>query len=453
MVIPVLELLILSSLAGVPGWYVGGAVGACLSALLAVCLYALVLAWKIDRFDRWLSAPNLRLDPPWQGVWREMALRIQRMLRQQEKLATVHEKRLQDFLLAIQASPNGVILLDEEARIEWCNDTAAAHLGLDALKDRMQHVVHLVRDPVFARYFSQADHACEAVIEGRASSVVNSQKLSVQLHAYGEGRSLLLSRDITAVAQAEAMRRDFVANVSHEIRTPLTVLSGFVETLQTLPLDEQERGRYLDLMAVQSQRMQDLVADLLTLSQLEGSSPPGMNQQVSLPELMWKIEADAHALASLMGGLEVTETQDIVFDASPDWRFFGSGTELQSAVSNLVSNAIRYTPSGGKIHARWYQQADHRIFAVTDTGPGIAPEHLPRLSERFYRVDRSRSRETGGTGLGLAITKHVAQRHGGELRIESQVGQGSTFMLVLPASRFVSAESVHKTAAATGPQP
>ena len=450
MVITVLELLILSGLAAAPGWYLGGALWACFSALMVVCLYAVVLASRINRFDRWLSAPNLRLDPPWRGVWREMALRIQRMLRQQEKLAKIHEKRLQDFLLAIQASPNGVILLDEEARIEWCNDTAAGHLGLDALRDRMQHVVHLVRDPVFARYFAQADHSSEAIIEGRSSSVVNSQKLSVQLHAYGERRSLLLTRDITAVAQAEAMRRDFVANVSHEIRTPLTVLSGFVETLQSLPLDEQERARYLDLMAVQSQRMQDLVADLLTLSQLEGSLLPGMNQQVSIPELMFKMESDARALSSLMGGLEVTQTHEIVFDSPPDWKFLGSRSELQSAVSNLVSNAIRYTPSGGKIHARWYQQADHCIFAVTDTGPGIAPEHLPRLSERFYRVDRSRSRETGGTGLGLAITKHVAQRHGGELRIESQVGQGSTFMLVLPSSRCVMADSVLETTASIG---
>ena len=428
-------------LAGLPGWYVGGALGAAVAALLAVCIYALVLAWRVDRFDRWLSAPSLRLDPPWQGVWREMSLRVQRMLKQQEKLAAIHEKRLQDFLLAIQASPNGVILLDGEARIEWCNDTAAAHLGLDAVKDRMQHVVHLVRDPVFARYFSQSDHASEAVIEGRSSSAVSSQKLSVQLHAYGEGRSLLLTRDITAVAQAEAMRRDFVANVSHEIRTPLTVLSGFVETLQTLPLDQQERIRYLDLMAVQSQRMQDLVADLLTLSQLEGSLPPGMNQQVLLPELMSQIESDARALSSLMAGLDATQTQEIIFDPSPDWALLGSRSELQSAVSNLVSNAVRYTPLGGKIHARWWRQSDSCIFAVTDTGPGIAPEHLPRLSERFYRVDRSRSRETGGTGLGLAITKHVAQRHGGELRIESQVGQGSTFMLVLPMSRCVVANA------------
>ena len=163
MVFALFELLFLMGLAGLPAWYVWGALGACSAALLVVSIYALVLAWRVDRFDRWLGAPSLRLDPPWQGVWRDMALRIQRMLRQQEKLVTVHEKRLQDFLSAIQASPNGVILLDEEARIEWCNETAASHLGLDSLKDRMQHIVHLVRDPVFSRYFSQASHASEPI--------------------------------------------------------------------------------------------------------------------------------------------------------------------------------------------------------------------------------------------------------------------------------------------------
>jgi two-component system phosphate regulon sensor histidine kinase PhoR len=366
-----------------------------------------------------------------------MALRIQRMLRQQEKLVLVHEKRLQDFLSAIQASPNGVILLDEEARIEWCNETAASHLGLDAFKDRMQHIVHLVRDPVFSRYFSQASHASEAVIEGRSSSSVSAQKLSVQLHAYGDGRSLLLSRDITAVAQAEAMRRDFVANVSHEIRTPLTVLSGFIETLQTLPLDELERARYLSLMAVQSDRMQDLVADLLTLSQLEGSLPPSMNQHVSLPAVMAQVLGDAKAMSEGLANMGDGAGHDLVMAPVPEVDLLGARSELLSALSNLVINAVRYTPLGGAIHLSWSSTPEGWVFAVKDTGPGIAAEHLPRLSERFYRVDRSRSRETGGTGLGLAIAKHVMQRHGGELRIESDLGKGSTFKLIFPASRVV----------------
>ena len=432
-----LEMLFLVGLAGTPGWFLGGAIGAVLGALIAVFIYGATLQWKLDRLERWLSAPVLRQDPPWQGVWREISVRVQRMLRQQEKLATVHQKQLQDFLQAIQASPNGVILLDEQARIEWCNDTAAAHLGLDAQRDRLQHIVHLVRDPVFARYFAQTDHVCEVVIEGRASSALNRQKLSVQLHAYGEGRSLLLSRDITAVAQADAMRRDFVANVSHEIRTPLTVLSGFVETLQSIPLGAEETQQYLHLMSAQSDRMQSLVADLLMLSQLEGSQLPSTQEKVSLAALMLQVTTEGQAFSEWMANKGEGPVHQLEFSPVPDVYLTGSRSELLSAVSNLVSNAIRYTPLGGRIQIHWSSTPEGLMFTVKDSGPGIAAEHLPRLSERFYRVDRSRSRETGGTGLGLAITKHVMQRHGGELRIESVVGQGSTFKLVFPQSRVV----------------
>lgn len=426
------------ALFAVPAWFFGGIVGALVAAVLFLWVYALVLLWRIHRFDQWLSLPQLKLDPPWQGVWLEMASRIQRLLRLQEKQAAVHEKRLKDFLLAIQASPNGVVLLDEDSRIEWCNDTAASHLGLDAQKDRMQHIVHLVRDPVFAKYFAQDRHSTEVIIDGRSSSVINARKLSVQLHAYGDGRLLLLTRDITALAQADAMRRDFVANVSHEIRTPLTVLSGFVETLQSIPLDTSETQHYLQLMAVQSDRMQSLVADLLTLSQLEGSQPPGLQEKVPLPSLMALIYTDAMALTELLASKGQGPTHQISMDPVPEVALLGSRSELVSAVSNLVNNAIRYTPLGGQIHLWWSLTPEGAVFTVKDSGPGIAAEHLPRLSERFYRVDRSRSRETGGTGLGLAITKHVMQRHGGELRIESVLGQGATFKLCFPPSRVSS---------------
>ncbi|PUE42627.1 phosphate regulon sensor histidine kinase PhoR [Limnohabitans sp. Bal53] len=437
MLFSILEMLFWVGLAGIPGWFLGGALGAVLGALIALLIYGASLLWKLDRLERWLSAPVLRQDPPWSGVWREISVRVQRMLRQQEKLAAVHQKQLQDFLQAIQASPNGVVLLDEQARIEWCNDTAAAHLGLDAQRDRMQHVMHLVRDPVFARYFAQKEHDAEVVIEGRSTSVVNRQKLSVQLHAYGEGRSLVLTRDITAVAQADAMRRDFVANVSHEIRTPLTVLSGFVETLQSIPLSAEETLHYLQLMSAQSDRMQSLVADLLMLSQLEGSQLPGTQEKVSLAALMLQVTTEAQAFSDWMASKGEGPAHQLEFTPVPDVYLLGSRSELLSAVSNLVSNAIRYTPLGGRIQVQWSGTPEVLMFAVKDSGPGIAAEHLPRLSERFYRVDRSRSRETGGTGLGLAITKHVMQRHGGELRIESVVGQGSTFRLVFPNSRVL----------------
>lgn len=423
------------ALVAVPAWFFGGPMGALSAAALALFAHAVLVLWRIHRLNQWLSAPQLKLDPPWQGLWLEMASRIQRLLRLQEKQTAMHEKRLKDFLLAIQASPNGVVLLDEESRIDWCNDTAASHLGLDAQKDHMQHIVHIVRDPVFAKYFAQDEHSTEVIFDARSSSVINARKLSVQLHAYGDGRLLLLTRDITAMAQADAMRRDFVANVSHEIRTPLTVLSGFVETLQSIPLDVAETQHYLQLMSVQSDRIQSLVADLLTLSQLEGSQAPSIQEKVHLPTLMAHIYADALALTELLASKSDGPVHDIGMDPVPESALLGARSELVSAVSNLVNNAIRYTPLGGKIHLQWSLTPEGAVFAVKDSGPGIAAEHLPRLSERFYRVDRSRSRETGGTGLGLAITKHVMQRHGGELRIESVLGQGATFKLCFPLSR------------------
>ncbi len=439
MLMPLLSLLLWTALAAGLGWWLSGGFVAAVCALAAAILCFGSMAWKLHRLERWLAGPDLNSDVAWRGLWLEIAQRIQRLIKQRDKQVAVHEQRLQHFLQAIQASPNGVTLLDDQGRIEWFNDTAAAHLGLDIRRDHLQHVVHLVRDPVFSRYFAQTQHDAEVVIEGRSQSVAHSVKLSIQLHAYGEGRQLLLTRDITSIALADAMRRDFVANVSHEIRTPLTVLSGFVETLQSIPLSEAERQRYLDLMAVQASRMQSLVADLLTLSQLEGSLPPGMNEKVSVQELMTQVASDAQALSAVLSGQDGDQrhcVHELLFEPAPAWVLLGVRSELLSAISNLVSNAVRYTPAGGAIRVAWSRDAEQVILSVNDTGPGIAPEHLPRLSERFYRVDRSRSRETGGTGLGLAITKHVAQRHGGELRIESHVGQGSTFMLVLPVSRL-----------------
>ena len=438
--VPVLEILTLMALVAVPTWFWGGPLWAALSACALLLLIFVRQIWKIRRLELWLSQPDWRTELPWKGVWAEIVQRIQRQLRQNDKQLLVSEQRLQYFLQAIQASPNGVTLLDAEGRIEWCNATASNHLGLDPARDVKQHIVHLLRDPVFSRYFSQDQHDAEVIIDGRSSSLIQVPKLSVQLHAYGEGQLLLLSRDITSITLADAMRRDFVANVSHEIRTPLTVLSGFVETLLSIPLDEQERQRYLQMMSVQAERMQSLVADLLTLSQLEGSSPPGNHEMVPLPALMAQVASDAVALSAVLSGQEGDDrgaVHRLIFDDTPDWALLGARSELLSAISNLVSNAVRYTPAGGTVRVHWTRGPDGATFSVTDTGPGIAPEHLPRLSERFYRVDRSRSRETGGTGLGLAIAKHVVQRHGGELRIESQVGKGSTFTLFFPASRIV----------------
>lgn len=366
------------------------------------------------------------------GTWGDVVDRMRRLLKSRDHHYRDSQARLEEFLAAIQASPSGVVLLDTQGRIEWCNQTATQHFGFDSQRDLQQHIANLVREPAFKAYMAQGDFSHDVVIPGSSSTPARPVKLSVHVHSYGRNRKLLLSRDITVVELAEAMRRDFVANVSHEIRTPLTVLSGFIETLQTLPLREVERDRYLMLMAQQSQRMQTLVNDLLTLSRLEGSPFPGTNDWVSTPALLVQCDQEVRALSSLFA----PQGQQIEFDQGPVCEIAGVHTELYSALSNLVTNAVRYTPDAGSVKVSWRLLEDGRgEFSVKDSGPGIAPEHLPRLTERFYRIDRSRSRDTGGTGLGLAIVKHVTQRHGAELHIESQPGLGSRFSIIFPASR------------------
>ena len=435
-----LGLFIWMAAAAVIGHWVNPTYGHWAGAFGVSLVTVLVELWKGQKISKWLSHNHVQNPPNLGGIWGDLIDRMHRILGEQQHQIQTEQKRLQDFLSAIQASPNGVVLLDPEARIEWCNQTAAQHLGIDAKRDLMQHVVHLVRDPVFKKYINSDGHESEAVIDGRNTSLQQVLKLSVQLHTYGDNRQLLLTRDITALAQAESMRRDFVANVSHEIRTPLTVMSGFIETLQSLNLNDEERDRYLALMATQAERMQDLVNDLLSLSQLEGNAIPTASEPVLIASLMASIESEARGLSATQPNSE-DMPQSLRFNILKDVELLGASKELHSAVSNLVNNAVRYTPAGGSISALWVMLPDQRVqFSVADTGPGIASEHIPRLTERFYRVDRSRSRESGGTGLGLAITKHVMQRHGGELKIESELGKGSRFTLIFPASRvqFVS---------------
>ncbi|MEO7160127.1 MAG: phosphate regulon sensor histidine kinase PhoR [Polaromonas sp.] len=426
---------------GALGWWAASREGLAWGFLLGAASWQLIDSFYARRLLQWLRSEQsnetpvlMAAEPPrLPGVWGEAADRVRRLLKNSHQHYRERQARLDEFLAALQASPNGVVLLDAQGRIEWCNQTAAQHFGFDAQRDLSQHIANLVREPAFNAYMASGDFSHDVVIPGNFSTPARPMKLSVHVHAYGHDKKLLLSRDITTLELAEAMRRDFVANVSHEIRTPLTVVSGFIETLQNLPLKKPERERYLALMAQQSHRMQTLVDDLLTLSRLEGSPLPGASEWTSTKSLFVQCEQEASALSGVIapqGG------HQLVFEPGPACEIAGIHREICSALSNLVTNAVRYTPEKGLIHVSWTLLADGRgEFRVKDTGPGIAPEHLPRLTERFYRVDRSRSRETGGTGLGLAIVKHVAQRHGAELRIESQLGQGSCFSIIFPVAR------------------
>ena len=398
-------------------------VGLLLAAALGLGSMLLLGAMKGSRLLAWLRGDAQGPAPAESGLWGEIAYMAEKALRRRE-LGIQHEKqRLKQFLAAVEASPIGVLLLDAGNQISWCSRVAADHLGLDPKRDQAQPVTNLVRAPAFVEHLTSGPSEQPVGFAGP-----NGNRLSALVQPYGDGLKLVLTQDITERERAELMRRNFVANVSHEIRTPLTVLSGFVETLSDLPLTEAERKRVLALMATQAQRMQELVADLLTLAQLEGSPRPPTDRWISVSDLLQRARVDALALSA--------GRHELHFDRGDEAELAGNQMELQSALSNLVVNAVRYTPPGGRIDVLWVCAEDGwGALCVNDTGIGVEREHLPRLTERFYRVDSSRSRDTGGTGLGLSIAKHVVQRHGGEIDIQSEPGKGSSFRLLLPPSR------------------
>ena len=440
----ILAALIATGAGGLIGLFVPGAnavlVGALLGGACAVGMTAVRDTLRGFGLINWLRGSQEDPAPRGAGLWGELGYRIERSIRLRDLAAAQERDRLRQFLSAMEASPNGVMLLDAGDQIEWCNSLAAEHFGLDPQRDRRQRVTNLVRAPAFVAYL-QAGNFDQAV---QFPDPPGRRSLSVQVRTYGADQKLVLSQDITERERSEAIRRDFVANVSHEIRTPLTVLAGFIETMVNLSLTEVERKRVLVLMTQQADRMGTLVGDLLTLAKLEGSPHPAADHWVPLQPLLAQVDADARQLSA--------GRHQLVFPAHVAAEIAGAQTELLSAITNLVSNAVRYTPQGGRIELRWDVQADGSgVIAVSDTGSGIAREHLPRLTERFYRVDGSRSRDTGGTGLGLAIVKHVIQRHGGELDIRSEVGKGSCFRLVLPAARVRSGDRAAEAPAAPGP--
>jgi two-component system, OmpR family, phosphate regulon sensor histidine kinase PhoR len=383
--------------------------------LFAVFALALVLYHLKRRADlrRWLEGGESPEPPRARGAWDEVHALIVRARRE----STLREAGLAQAVArwreAARALPDGVVILDGE-RIAWCNDNARLHLEIDPAKDIGTAITHLVRIPEFLDYIDSGDYS--RPIQVRAPHA--DRELSLQVIAYGEGQRLVLSRDITQFRKVEQVRREFVANVSHELRTPLTVIAGFLETLHE-EKDPQAARRHIALMEEQAKRMERLVEDLLTLSALESSPPPPLEQPVRMAQLVERLGADARALSAGRHRIEV--------EGEPDVDLLGSEKELSSAFGNLVSNAIRYTPEGGSVRLAWHRTPEGAAFDVEDTGIGIPSEHIPRLTERFYRVDRGRSRETGGTGLGLAIVKHALARHGAALDIASTPGKGSRF--------------------------
>lgn len=381
--------------------------------------------WQEFRLARWLENPDEVEPPDATGTWGDIFYRLQKLQRRQKASRGRLTSALEQFEHAAMAVPDGMVILNGSEQIDWCNPASRRYLGLDCERDRGQFVRYLLRQAHFLEFLDAADYSRRLVCK---SPVNREITLSLQLVPFDESKKLLVARDITDLERVDEMRRDFIANVSHELRTPLTVVGGFVETLADAPgLPAADSRHYFDLMLDHTRRMQHLLDDLLTLSRLESADHLLYDEPVNVPEMADALKAEAESLSR--GRHSVRLEID-----SAAW-LAGNLQEIRSALGNLVSNAVRYTPEGGAITLAWRECDGEGVFSVTDTGEGIAAEHIPRLTERFYRVDRSRSRETGGTGLGLAIVKHVLTRHGARLDIQSTPGKGSTFSAVFPAQR------------------
>lgn len=388
----------------------------------------LVSGLQLSRIASWVK--DIDSPPPASvGPWDDILAPIYRKLKKSRQEISDLDQHFNGIMLAAEALPDGAITLNAAMELVWCNPMAIDHTGLNPATDRGHSIFNILRTPEFTEYAKQGHWPAPALIHLTRDN--QEKSLLVQITPYGKGQFLIVTRDVTQVEKLETTRKDFVANVSHELRTPLTVLAGFLETLHDMPPDavsDEQRQHYQTLMLEQAQRMQAIVDDLLTLSALE-VSPHTEGTPVAMAELILAVLQQGRALSN---GRHV-----FVTNIAQGLSIVGNSSELTSAVSNLLTNAIRYTPKDGTITVSWFtSESGSACYSVQDTGIGIATQDIPRLTERFYRVDRGRSRATGGTGLGLAITRHVAVRHDAELSIRSRLGAGSLFTVEFPAARI-----------------
>lgn len=399
-------------------WRFFGPIVGLLFAVLGLFVLLVVQLHYLRRLASWLDNPSSAKLPDGWGAWTDIFSRLYKLRRGDEKNQAELAEWLARFRQAMSLLPDGVVIMDDVLFLEWCNPAAEQHLGLSNERDRGRRVTNLVRSPEFMDYIILGRY------EQPLTLSLRDRKLFVQIIPFENRRQILVTHDATESERIEMMRRDFIANASHELRTPLTVINGFLEIAYSQPnLDPQIRMSHLKLMTEQGQRMQNLVEDMLTLTRLESVEYPLRPERVNIPSLLDQVLQEAQALSG--GKHNISLSVD-----GPDVK--GSTEELRSAFGNLVSNAVRYTPEQGSISLAWQRGEAGPQFVVRDTGIGISAEHINRLTERFYRVDKGRSRETKGTGLGLAIVKHVLLRHDAALVIESEPGKGSTFTVKFP---------------------
>jgi two-component system phosphate regulon sensor histidine kinase PhoR len=390
-----------------------------IAAVTLICFNYL----HLYRLTKWLWESRKMSPPSAPGVWEHVYEGIYYLQRRNRNKRRNLGELVKRFREGSEALPDAVVVVDQDAKIVWCNRHARIEMGLKWPDDNGRRIDNLIRHPDFIDYFHSGDY--QYPIEIPAPTNPN-KTFEYRIMAYGEDQLLLIVRDVSRVSQLEEMRKDFVANVSHELRTPLTVINGYLEVLGGDNMDQPPFvNKAMTEMGTQTQRMQALIEDLLILSRIESSSERIYENTIDMKGMFKQIEMEANALNK-------DKQHRITFKDDDELNVFGVETEMRSACSNLIFNAIHYTPPSGEIKVIWKKRAGGAYFAVVDNGDGIEPKHLRRLTERFYRVDKARSRKTGGSGLGLSIVKHVLNHHNSFLNIESKVGKGSEFSFILP---------------------
>lgn len=401
-----------------------GYLGICL--LLAFATFFALQLRSLYLVNDWISNRPYDVPPNLSGIWGALLFNVYRAQRQERIVQAEMVGLIDRAQSSLVALDEAVILIDDNHQIEWWNLAAERLIGIQP-HDRKRNILTILRQPSFLEYFNHIDQFPDGL--KIKSSIHDEHYVQLKLTRFGSESRLLVAHDVTRMHNLEQMRKDFVDNISHELRTPLTVLSGYIETFTDQEDINPRWKRAFDQMQSQTRRMNALINDLLLLSRLENEKNIAKNQIIEIPSLMNQLFDDAQAYNADYG-----HTLNLEIDSHCD--LIGSDMELASAFSNLITNAIKYTPKGGAITIGWHDDGNHGYFTVEDTGIGIDPKHLPRLTERFYRVDSARSRQTGGTGLGLAIVKHVLMQHNAYLDIESKENQGSIFKAVFPKERL-----------------
>ena len=401
-------------------WFFFGPAVALTIGLVGMTLLVFMHLRYLHQLNLWLDFPNSERLPDGWGLWNIIFARLYRLNRDEERSRAELSEWLTRFRQTMNLLPDGVVIMSDALFLEWCNPVAENHLGLTLAADKGSRITNLIRTPEFIAYMSEGDFAKPLTASLRERRIV------VQIIPFENRRLIMVTHDETERERIDAMRRDFIANASHELRTPLTVINGFLEIATMTPdLGEEQRAAHLKLMREQGERMQVLLEDMLRLTKLESVDFPLHPERVNMHALLKQIEQEASGLSA--GKHQISMKID-----GPD--MMGSEEELHAALGNLMTNAVRYTPEGGEVSMIWQNTEAGPQFIVQDTGIGIAPEHISRLTERFYRVETSKPLDSRGTGLGLSIVRHALLRHQGELRIESEEGKGSTFTAQFPAS-------------------